>query len=622
MLAGPALGALVNGLWPGRLRGRVIHGVLACVASGVAFVVAVLQHIQLATSGQESIRQSYFTWIASGPLSVDFALRLDPLASVMCLTVSGVAFLIHIYSLGYMAHDKAYVRFFCFMNMFTTAMLLLVTAANLPVMFIGWEGVGLCSYLLIGFWHTRDSASRAGFKAFVVNRVGDFGFIIATLWCYKAFGTLDLHDMIARVDHASAADIRWITLLFFLAATGKSAQIPLYVWLPDAMEGPTPVSALIHAATMVTAGIYLVVRLNAFYHHPSSAAGVVAWIGALTALLAATIAVGQNDIKRVLAYSTVSQLGYMFLAAGVGAYTAAIFHLVTHAFFKACLFLGAGSVIHACHEEQDILRMGALRHKMAVTHWTFLASTLSIAGIVPLAGFFSKDEILAGAFGADKLLWALGLAGAFLTAFYMLRLLYLTFYGNTRMAPEAHERAHESPPSMGVPLRVLAALAIVGGLLGVPGSWHLLRGYLEPLLPRDGAGEHLSMPVEVGLMAISVAVALCGILVAASLFLRRADGQERLERRLGDVYLALRRKWWIDEVYVALVVGPLSALARACSDWFDPKVIDGTVNGLAATVGALARGQVRSQTGRIRDYAVVILTGALILALCLVLGRL
>ena len=621
MLAGPALGALINGLWPSRLRGRVLHGVLACAATGLAFLVALLQHIQLGASGQESIRQSYFTWIASGPLRIDFALRLDPLSSVMCLTVSGVAFLIHVYSLGYMARDKAYVRFFCFLNMFTAAMLLLVTAANLPVMFIGWEGVGLCSYLLIGFWHARDSASRAGFKAFVVNRVGDFGFIVAMLWCYKAFGTLDLHEMAARVGHASAADIRWITLLFLLAATGKSAQIPLFVWLPDAMEGPTPVSALIHAATMVTAGVYLVVRLNALYHHPASAAGVVAWIGALTALLAATIAIGQNDMKRVLAYSTVSQLGYMFLAAGVGAYTAAIFHLVTHAFFKACLFLGAGSVMHACHDEQDILRMGALRNKMRVTHWTFLASTMSIAGIVPLAGFFSKDEILAGAFGANKLLWTLGLAGAFLTAFYMLRLLYLTFYGNTRIAPEVYQRAHESPPSMRVPLRVLGTLAIVGGLIGLPGSWHMLRRYLEPVLPVETGGEPPSALLEVGLMALSLAVVLCGIWVASALFLRRVDGQRCLERRLGEVYVALRRKWWVDEFYMAFVVGPLSTLARACSDWFDPKVIDGTVNGLAAAVGGLARGQVRSQTGRIRDYAIVILTGAFILALCLVLGR-
>lgn len=626
VLLGPALGALINGLWPQKLRGRVAHGVVACVAAGFAFVTAILQHIALSASGQEIVRASYFTWIQAGNLTVDFALRLDPLSSVMCLTVAGVGFLIHVYSLGYMAHDRDYVRFFTNMNLFLTAMLLLVTASNLPLMFVGWEGVGLCSYLLIGFWHRRESASRAGFKAFAVNRIGDAGFLVAMFWCWKVFATVEFHEIFERMELATAADVRWITLLLFVGATGKSAQLPLYVWLPDAMEGPTPVSALIHAATMVTAGVYMVVRMNPLFHHPESAGLLVAWVGALTAIFAATIAVGQRDIKRVLAYSTVSQLGYMFLAAGIGAYVAAIFHLVTHAFFKACLFLGSGSVIHACHEEQDIMKMGGLKDRMRTTHWTFLAATLAIAGVFPLAGFFSKDEILAHAFQANRGLYVVGIACALLTAFYMGRVLFLTFYSGRRMRDQAWEKVHESPPSMTFALVALAVLAVFGGLLGLPaglGLPHFLAGYLAPLLPDTHGETHLPARLELALMGISLALAIGGLFAAASLFrVRGSQGEERLRKTLGGVHTLLANKWYVDEVYAAIIVSPLSRLALAVSDRFDPRVVDGLVNGVAAAVGWGSERQTRTQTGRIRDYVLVILTGAFLLVLGLIaLGR-
>ncbi|MBD3177298.1 MAG: NADH-quinone oxidoreductase subunit L [Armatimonadia bacterium] len=626
VLLGPTLGALINGLWPAKYRGRLGHGVLACAGAGLSFLIAIIQHIALSISSETIVRHGYFTWIEAGNLTIEFALRLDPLSSVMCLVVAGVGFLIHVYSLGYMAEDRAYVRFFTYMNMFLAAMLLLVTASNLPLMFVGWEGVGLCSYLLIGFWHRKNSASTAGFKAFAVNRIGDAGFLIATFWCWKVFGTLEFHEMFARIGEASAADIRWITLLLFVGATGKSAQIPLYVWLPDAMEGPTPVSALIHAATMVTAGVYMIVRMNPLFHQPESVSVLIAWIGALTAIFSATIAIGQRDIKRVLAYSTVSQLGYMFLAVGIGAYVAAIFHLVTHAFFKACLFLGSGSVIHACHEEQDIMNMGGLKAKMKTTHWTFLVSTLAIAGVFPLAGFFSKDEILAYSFESSQALYIIGLAAAIMTAFYMGRLLFLTFYGGRRMNDEKWEKVHESPRTMTFALVVLGVLAVFGGLLGLPknlGLPHVLYGYLEPLLPKVHGEHHMSAAVELGLMALSLALALGGLGVAASLFRRRgAEGEERLRGVLGPVHGALENKWYVDELYNTLIVSPLSKLARIVSDWFDPGIIDGAVHAIAGAVGLGSERQTRTQTGRIRDYVLVILTGTFLLVLCLVvLGR-
>jgi NADH-quinone oxidoreductase subunit L len=624
ILAGPALAALVNGLWPQRHRGRTAHGVLACAAVGVSFLVALAQHLALGASGEESIRRAYFTWVNTGDFAVDFALRLDPLTSIMCLTVTGVGFLIHVYSLGYMAKDPAYVRFFVYLNLFMAAMLLLVTASNLPLLFVGWEGVGLCSYLLIGFWHTRETASRAGFKAFVVNRIGDFGFLLAMLLCLRAFGTLEFDGMLARIGQATPVEVRWITVLLFVGATGKSAQLPLFVWLPDAMEGPTPVSALIHAATMVTAGVYMVVRMSALYHLPTGASALVAWVGGLTALTAATIALAQNDIKRVLAYSTVSQLGYMFLAAGIGAYGAAIFHLVTHAFFKACLFLGSGSVIHACHEEQDILKMGGLRAKMRTTYATFGLSCLAIAGVFPFSGFFSKDEILVAAWSHSRGLCGLGAVAALLTAFYMFRLFSLTFTGAPRMRKEAFQQVHESPPSMTVPLIVLAGLAVIGGVLGLPsvlGLPNVVQAYLGPMLPVEETGQ-ASPPAELGLMVASLLIALVGIGLALRAFRRGKESQKRYEQALAPVYAALRAKWWFDEIYVAILVRPCSGIARFIGLWFDRNVIDRGVEGVAAAVGEMGRIPTTTQTGRVRDYLATILVGAFLLAVALVLTRL
>lgn len=622
VLAGPALGALVNGLWPPRWRGRAIHGVVACAAVGASFSVAVAQHLALSASGVESVRHAYFTWFRAGPITAEFALRLDPLASVMCLTVTGVAFLIHIYSLGYMADDRAYVRFFAYLNLFTAAMLLLVMASNLALLFVGWEGVGLCSYLLVGFWHERESASRAGFKAFALNRVGDAAFLLGIMWCFRTFRTLEIGEIRAILESGASvaeSDVRWITLLLFIGATGKSAQIPLYVWLPDAMEGPTPVSALIHAATMVTAGVYMVVRMSMLYHLGSSSAMLVAWIGGLTAILAASIAVAQNDIKRVLAYSTISQLGYMFLAAGLGAYVAAIFHLVTHAFFKACLFLGAGSVIHATHGEQDILRMGGLRRKMRVTHATFLASTLAIAGIAPFSGFWSKEGILAAAYESHRSLYGIGLAGVLLTAFYMSRLLLLVFAGEPRMRRDVYAGVCESPPSMAAATVALASLAVVGGALGLPGSLNVMNGYLGPLVGGAHGGSHEGFAL--GLAGLATLVAMGGMAVAGVFFTRRG-GQKAFEKALGPLYGALARKYSVDETLQALVVRPASGIARLLGDQVDLRIVDGAAHGIARTVNAVGAGETLTETGRARDYAVGVLLGTLALAAAFILSRL
>ncbi len=550
-------------------------------------------------------------WISVGGLEIPFALLLDPLSSLLLLVVTGIGSLIHVYSLGYMAHDEDRVRYFSYLNLFTFFMLVLVLAGNLPLMFVGWEGVGLCSYLLIGFWFKKKSASDAGKKAFIVNRIGDAGLILGMIVAFHAFGTLDLVDIASNAGSLTpdrlgqVGAITAVCLLLFVGAAGKSAQIPLHVWLPDAMEGPTPVSALIHAATMVTAGVYMVARLAPLYHASPTASVVVAVIGAATALMAATIAMVQTDIKKVLAYSTVSQLGFMFLAAGSGAYGAAVFHLFTHAFFKALLFLGSGSVIHAMGGEQDIRKMGGLLKKIPVTGATFAIGTAAIAGVPFLSGFYSKEEILAGTLGAPALgplLLGVGLFTAGLTAFYMTRLFVLTFLGRFRGDLETEHHLHESPMSMLVPLCLLAVGSIVTG-------WHWLidvPGFLQPVFRLPEAHVH-----HVGwLMPAAIGVALAGIAVAAFLYTLYADVPARLKERLGGVYRVLDAKYGFDRAYDAfasrVVVGGSETLL-----WkgIDTSVIDRAVNGAGEVTAAVSRRVRLLQSGVVRGYALVILMG-------------
>jgi NADH-quinone oxidoreductase subunit L len=549
-------------------------------------------------------------WIEAGSVRIPFSLLLDPLSLVMGLTVSGVGFLIHVYSIGYMAHDGESVRYFSYLNLFTFFMLLLVLGGSLPLLFVGWEGVGLCSYLLIGFWYRKQSASDAGKKAFVVNRIGDAALIVGMILAFHSFGTLDLVDLGTNVGSKPAeamgalGPITLTCLLLFLGACGKSAQLPLHVWLPDAMEGPTPVSALIHAATMVTGGVYLVARLAPLYASSETAMAVVAIVGTLTAFVAATIALVQTDIKRVLAYSTVSQLGYMFLACGVGAFGVAVFHLFTHAFFKALLFLGSGSVIHALSGEQDMRRMGGLRRRIPWTFWTFLVGTLALAGVPPLAGFFSKDAILAGALAAhSELLFGVGLATAVLTAFYMGRLLVLTFFGEYRGHEDPAHPIHESPPSMLAPLVALAMGSALAGAASIP-------AFVGPAL-RVPAVEHPHAP---WLPWVATAGALLGLVAAAYLYSVYTDVPRRMGERLRPVARALEAKYGFDLAYDwiasrVIVAGSERALWRG----IDVGLIDGLVNGIGRGAASLARGARGAQTGLLRGYALVTLGGAVAL---------
>jgi NADH-quinone oxidoreductase subunit L len=595
-------------------------GLLACATVLGAFLFSAWTTARLygLIGGPQGLRfsQPYlgFEWIEAGGFRVPLSLLVDPLSSVMMLVVTGVGSLIHIYSLGYMAEDEDRVRYFSHLNLFTFFMLLLVLGGSLPLLFVGWEGVGLCSYLLIGFWYRKDSASAAGLKAFVVNRVGDVGLILGMVFMYHALGSLDLVE-IADNAGALASERLWefgpvtvATLLLFLGATGKSAQIPLHVWLPDAMEGPTPVSALIHAATMVTAGVYLVARLAPLFHVSATAMMVVAVVGAITALMAATIALVQTDIKRVLAYSTVSQLGYMFLACGVGAFGVGIFHLYTHAFFKALLFLGSGSVIHALSGEQDMRRMGGLWSKIPWTFGTFLVGTLAIAGIPPLAGFFSKDEILLGALGTGRtILFGLALFTALLTAFYMARLLFLTFFGPFRAGHaaegDAAHHVHESPWVMLGPLVLLAVGSAAGGFLKVPAT-------VQPVF-RLG-DEHV--PHAAWLPVAATLTAVAGILGAYYLYLATPELRASLARALHPALSVFRAKYFFDDVYNGFVrravVGGSDALL-----WrkVDVGVIDGLVNGTARLFGAWAERFRPVQTGFVRHYALLVLAGAVAL---------
>jgi NADH-quinone oxidoreductase subunit L len=630
----PLAGFLINGLF-GRLVGERGVALIGPGSVGAAFGVSALIFATLARLPVELrvFRQTLYTWIGTGDFTAEVGFLVDPLSAVMMLVVTGVGFLIHLYSVGYM-HDedaRGFARYFAYLNLFTFAMLLLVMADNFLLLFVGWEGVGLCSYLLIGFWFKNFDFAEAGKKAFIVNRIGDFGFLIGIFLVFWQFGSVAFAEVFPRADALAGGSVAfWIALCLFVGAVGKSAQIPLYVWLPDAMAGPTPVSALIHAATMVTAGVYMVARAHAIYAEAPAAMAIVAGIGAATALFAATIGLVQNDIKKVLAYSTISQLGYMFLGVGVAAFGAGIFHLVTHAFFKALLFLGAGSVIHALHGEQDLRRMGGLKRRLPLTYWTMLAGTLAIAGIPPLAGFFSKDEILWATWNSgQRILWGFGLLTAALTALYMFRLLFLAFHGHFRGDPGKERQAHEAPASMAVPLVVLAVLSVIGGWIGIPaalgrflgGIGNVFEHWLDPIfadLASHGAAgtEALHEPptAEYALMAASVGVAALGLLSAWWLYVRRPELPVRVASRLRGVYQVLYNKYWVDELYDVIVVRPYRALSRFTWRVIDDGLIDGVaVRGTGALVKLGSRVASGWETGYVPTYLVVFFGGVVIL---------
>jgi len=628
----PLVGALVNGLL-GRRLGRRAVSLVACSAVGLSFLAslqAVLDLLKLPPEGR-LVEQVLFTWIETGAFRAEAGFQLDPLSAVMILVVSGVSLLIHIYSIGYMHEDRDFPRYFAFLNLFVFSMLLLVLANNLLLLYVGWEGVGLCSYLLIGFWFERRAAALAATKAFVVNRIGDFGFAIGILLIFLTFGTLDYTELFSMAPQKLQGETMLataITLLLFVGATGKSAQLPLYVWLPDAMEGPTPVSALIHAATMVTAGVYMVARLHVLYELAPFSLAVVAIVGALTAFFAASIALVQNDMKRVLAYSTISQLGYMFLANGVGAFAASLFHLMTHAFFKALMFLGAGSVMHALSGETDLRRMGGLKAHLPVTFWTMVIGSATLAGVPPLSAFFSKDEILWRAWSSPSghpLLWVLGLATAGLTAFYAFRILFLAFLGPPRIDREAAHHLHESPRVMTIPMVVLAILSAVAGPIGVPavlGGRNRFEAFLAPVFRTGGAETaHGSAGLELGLMALSTIVALGGIGVAYQFYIRDPELPWRTAARFRKTYDLLLNKYYVDELYDLFIVEPL--LKGAVFLWraFDIKVVDRLVNGVATLVAEGSLVLRRFQTGLVPHYVLFILIGVVTVVGYLAFGR-
>jgi NADH-quinone oxidoreductase subunit L len=623
----PLAGFLLNGLLGERAgRGFVsVVGPLASLLAAITGTIAAIQYHAAYPHGQRYVDVVY-NWISSGGVGADLAFQLDPLSIVILMVVTWVGTLIHIYSVGYMGHEPGYARYFSYLNLFLAEMLVLVLGSSYLVMFVGWEGVGLCSYLLIGFYYDKEFAAAAGKKAFVVNRIGDFGFLIAMFLMFAHFGSVDFAKVSsAAMHHVDPWIVTAICLLLFLGACGKSAQIPLYVWLPDAMAGPTPVSALIHAATMVTAGVYMIARTNVLYRLSPTAMMVVTFIGALTALFSATIAVRQFDIKKVLAYSTVSQLGFMFVGVGAGAYTAGIFHLVTHAFFKACLFLGSGSVIHAMSGEQDIRKMGGLWKKIPITAWTFLIATFAIAGFPPLSGFFSKDEILVSALASpylplsfNRLVWFMATVAAFFTAYYMFRLFFLTFTGNFRGTHEQEHHIHESPATMTIPLIVLAALSAIGGVLGIPAAIgehlhvpHLLARWLEPIYPKGTVFE-VPANTEWILMFASTAVAVFGAWLAYNRFFKQGlAADEALARSMPAIARTLENQYYVDEIYDEAIVTPLERFSR-----FLWRGIDALIDGILALVGytvALFGDLLRFfQTGNVRNYALMFFAGVLV----------
>lgn len=612
----PLIGFLINGLF----RKWISKSVSGIIGSGVilaSFVLSLLIFFEVKEDHFQPVIVSLFEFIRAGKLSIPFSFLVDPLSVLFLLIITGVGFLIHVYSTSYMHEEDApaFAKYFCYLNLFVFSMLLLVLGSNYVILFIGWEGVGLCSYLLIGYWFKNEEYSSAAKKAFVMNRIGDFGFLIAIFAMINYFGTASFNEIFQQAPKATTGFITMVTLLLFVGATGKSAQIPLYTWLPDAMAGPTPVSALIHAATMVTAGIYMIARSHVLYDLAPVSQTVVAIIGLATAILAASIAIKQNDIKKVLAYSTVSQLGYMFLGLGVGAYNGAVFHVMTHAFFKALLFLGAGSVIHAMGGEQDIRKMGALKKFLPVTHITFLLGCLAIAGVPPFSGFFSKDEILTAAFEKNPVYYIIGVAGAMMTAFYMFRLYATTFLGKFRGTSDQEHHLHESPALITIPLILLAILATVGGFVGIPEIFaknaHLLGRFLQPVFAGDNTG--LTEPgIEPGLewmlMGISAGLAIIIVIFAWLRFSRKPE----LGEPAGFGKL-LARKWYVDELYDAIIVRPINALADFLNRVIEKNVIDGMVNGAGRLVQYGSRQLRYLQSGQIGGYVLLMVISLVLL---------
>jgi NADH-quinone oxidoreductase subunit L len=612
LIIGLPLASAVLLLFFGRRIGR-LSGVLASASIGVAFVLGAVMFFDLLGRGEEARAgiSSLWDWMTVGSFHVGVDLLVDELSIVMVLVVTGVGTLIHVYSIGYMHDDPRYSRFFAYLNLFAASMLLLVLADNILLLYVGWEGVGLCSYLLIGFWFEKPSAANAAKKAFIVNRIGDFAFLLGIFLLTSTVGALTVGQINEAAGGMSAGIATTASLLLFAGATGKSAQIPLYVWLPDAMEGPTPVSALIHAATMVTAGVYVVARFSPVFEASGGAAlTVVGWVGALTALWAALMAAAEYDIKRVLAYSTISQLGYMFLAHGVGAYSGGIFHLVTHAFFKALMFLGAGAVMHALGGETDMRKMGGLRKIMPIVGFTFMMGWLAISGIVPFAGFFSKDAILASAWAqGEYALWGIGVFTALLTAFYMSRLYFRVFEGRRKVPEGVH--AHDAPPTMAAALIPLALLSVAGGIINLPGAL-TLEHFLHHVLGETAVPEGLSAWLLAG---GALGVALVGILVARGLYMTRTSHirRRRLLARLGPLVPAARNKFYVDEIYGRFIVLPGKRFATYLANVFDPKVIDGLVNGTGGMISRLSETLRRTQTGFVRNYAIAFFLGVTII---------
>ncbi len=620
----PLIGFLINGFFGSRFKESQI-GAIASAAIGLSFIVSAsvfFQVLQL-PAAERSISKTIYTWIQTGDFQVNISFLIDPLSLVMLLVVTGVGLLIHVYSIGYMHGDRSLARYFAYLNLFTFSMLLLVMADNFLLLFVGWEGVGLCSYLLIGFWFENNDYAYAGRKAFVVNRIGDFGFLLGMFLIFLHFGSLNFNSVFSQAPEVLTTGLATaICLLLFVGAAGKSAQIPLYVWLPDAMAGPTPVSALIHAATMVTAGVYMVARCHALFLSSPFVLNLVAIIGICTALLAATIALVSTDIKKVLAYSTISQLGYMFLACGVGAFGAGIFHVSTHAYFKALLFLSAGSVMHALGNETDMTKMGGLRKKLPITYRVFLIGALALAGVPLFSGFFSKDEILwkavSSPFGGFWL-WFVGAAVAGLTAFYTFRLIFMTFHGQSRVSNEVARHIHESPKIMTIPLGVLAFLAIVGGYVGIPHVFMQFEHFLEPVFTQYVQSEvvegpHDLLSLELGFMGVSILIAFLGIGFAYIFYVARPNLPEDVKEKARGVYRFFVNKWYVDEVYDILIVRPIQLMSDLVL-WrsIDMKIIDGFVNQIAKVIGKGSDILRRVETGVIQNYALSIVFGAVIL---------
>jgi NADH-quinone oxidoreductase subunit L len=598
----PFAGFLINGILGRKLSKTVINAV--AVGSVVLSFLWVLKSVLALNGPEEAHIEHYFTWIQSGAFKVGLDFSVDRLTEIMLLIVTGIGSLIHVYATGYMAHEEGYYRFFAYLNLFMFFMLTLVLGANYLVLFVGWEGVGLCSYLLIGFYFREKFATNAGNKAFIVNRIGDFSFSLAIFLIVANFKTLDFHDVFAAAPGASVATLTTIALLLLGGACGKSAQFPLYVWLPDAMAGPTPVSALIHAATMVTAGVYMVARSHVIFSHAPQAMAVVAFIGIFTAVFAASIGLAQNDIKKVFAYSTVSQLGYMFLGAGVGAYSASIWHVMTHAFFKALLFLGAGSVIHACSGEQDMRQMGGLRTKIPITFWTLVCASLAIAGVPFTSGFFSKDAILSAAYHVSPWYYWIGTITAGMTAFYVWRAMFMTFWGEYR----GHHHPHESPISMTGPLGILAVLSLLGGLL------FKVPAFLEPIFGAEGAE-------DMTLVAISSAAGLVGIAIAYWMYVLSPGVPEAIASRFSGLYTLILNKYYVDEIYDATVVDPvIGGSSSVLWKGIDVGVIDRAVNGVGSEARGMGSILRMLQSGSIRNYATWVVFGSVLLVAAIAAG--